>query len=67
VVGIEAAHYGPHALRHARATSLIRSGKTLKVIGDLLGHRVPEATMMYCKVAVDDLRAVALELPEVSS
>jgi len=67
VAGIEAAHYGPHALRHARATSLIRTGESLKVIGDLLGHRVPEATMVYCKVAVEDLRAVALELPEASS
>jgi len=66
-VGIKAAHYGPHALRHARATSLIRAGRPLKVIGDLLGHRVPEATMIYCKVAVEDLRAVALELPEASS
>jgi len=65
--GVEASHYGPHALRHARATSLIRAGKPLKVIGDLLGHRVPEATMIYCKLAVEDLRAVALELPEASS
>ena len=65
--GITAAHYGPHALRHARASSLMRTGRSLKVIGDLLGHRVPEATMLYCKVAVEDLRAVALELPEASS
>lgn len=64
--GIKAAHYGPHALRHARATSLVRAGQSLKVVGDLLGHRVPEATMIYCKVAVEDLRAVALELPEAS-
>jgi integrase len=65
--GIEAAHFGPHALRHARASSLIRSGQSLKTIGDLLGHRVPEATLMYCKVAVEDLRTVALDLPAVSS
>ncbi|HJW76853.1 MAG TPA: site-specific integrase [Thermoleophilia bacterium] len=64
--GIKAAHFGPHALRHARATSLIRSGESLKAIGDLLGHRVPEATLIYCKVAVEDLRTVALELPGVS-
>jgi site-specific recombinase XerD len=63
--GIEAKHYGPHALRHARASALIRDGKSLKVIGDLLGHRVPEATLIYCKVAVEELRTAALELPEV--
>ena len=65
--GIKASHFGPHALRHARASSCIRSGHSLKTIGDLLGHRVPEATLIYCKVAVEDLRTVALELPEVSS
>lgn len=65
--GIEAAHLGPHALRHALASSLVRSGRSLKTIGDLLGHRVPEATLIYCKVAVEELRTVALELPEVSS
>lgn len=64
---IEAPHYGPHILRHARATSLLRSGSSLKVVGDILGHRVPTATMIYCKLAVDDLREVALELPEVTS
>jgi site-specific recombinase XerD len=64
--GIEAAHLGPHALRHARASALLRSGRSLKTIGDLLGHRVPEATLIYCKIAVEDLRTVALELPAVS-
>lgn len=64
--GIEAPQYGPHLLRHARATSLVRQGKPLKVVGDLLGHRVPEATVIYCKLAVEDLREVALELPEVT-
>jgi site-specific recombinase XerD len=34
--GVAAAHFGPHALRHARATSLLRSGQSLKTIGDLL-------------------------------
>ena len=63
--GISAPQYGPHLLRHARATSLVQQGWPLKVIGDLLGHRVPEATLIYCKLAVEDLRGVALELPEV--
>lgn len=63
--GIKAPQYGPSLLRHARATSLVRQGQSLKVIGDLLGHRVPEATAIYCKLAVDDLRELALEVPEV--
>ncbi|MEW6753163.1 MAG: site-specific integrase [Candidatus Latescibacterota bacterium] len=64
--GIQAPQYGPHLLRHARATALVRQGHSLKVVGDLLGHRVPEATLIYCKLAVEDLRQVALELPEVA-
>lgn len=63
--GVAADHYGPHALRHARASSLLRRGHSLKTIGDLLGHRVPEATLIYCKVDVDTLRTVAIDVPEV--
>jgi site-specific recombinase XerD len=61
--GITAPHRGPHVFRHARATSLLRGGASLKTIGDLLGHRVPASTAIYCKLAVDDLRTVALEIP----
>lgn len=63
--GIKAEHYGPYSIRHSRATSLLRQGRTLKEIGDLFGHRKPETTMLYCKLDVEDLRKVALELPEV--
>lgn len=54
---------GPHAFRHARAVSLLRSGVPLKVIGDLLGHTTAQATAEYLKLATEDLRAVGLELP----
>ncbi|MDM7996212.1 MAG: site-specific integrase [Acidobacteriota bacterium] len=65
--GVKAEHYGSHSIRHACATSLLRRGETLKTIGDILGHRVPEATLIYCKLAVEDLRSVALDIPEVES
>jgi site-specific recombinase XerD len=54
---------GPHAFRHARAVSLLRSGVPLKVIGDVLGHTSANATAVYLKLATEDLRAVGLELP----
>jgi site-specific recombinase XerD len=54
---------GPHAFRHARAVSLLRSGVPLKVIGDVLGHTSTQATGEYLKLATEDLRAVGLELP----
>ena len=56
---------GPHTFRHARAVSLLRASVSRKVIGDLLGHRSEEATLLYLKLATEDLRAIALEIPEV--
>lgn len=55
--------HGAHALRHARAISMLRSGVSLKVIGDVLGHRSARSTAIYLKLATDDLRSVALDLP----
>lgn len=54
---------GPHLFRHARAVSLLRASVPRKVIGDLLGHRSTEATVPYLKLATEDLRAIALEIP----
>jgi site-specific recombinase XerD len=58
VLGIKAAHLGPHALRHACATKLLADGLTLKEIGDHLGHRSSSATMIYAKVNLAALREV---------
>lgn len=54
---------GPHAFRHTRAVSMLRARVPLKEIGDVLGHRSVSSTMTYLKLAVDDLRAIALEIP----
>lgn len=54
---------GPHSLRHALALHLLREGTKLKTIGDLLGHRSAEATGVYLRLDIDDLRDVALALP----
>ena len=58
---------GPHTFRHARAVTLLRASVPRKVIGDLLGHRSEEATLAYLKLATEDLRAIALEIPEARS
>jgi site-specific recombinase XerD len=55
---------GAHCLRHSFAVHLLRQGASLKVIGDVLGHRDAESTCVYLRLAVDDLRDVALGLPE---
>src|SRR5580698_7923619 len=54
---------GPHAFRHARAASMLRATVSVKDIGDLLGHRAADSTLVYLKLATEDLRAVALEIP----
>jgi site-specific recombinase XerD len=54
---------GPHIFRHSRAVSMLRSGVPIKEIGDLLGHRSEHSTGAYLKLATEDLRAVALEIP----
>lgn len=60
---IKSTHRGSHIFRHTRATELLRNGKSLKTIGDILGHQSPNSTFWYCKLAVSDLRQVALDLP----
>ena len=52
-----------HAFRFARAASLLRASVPLKAIGDLLGHQSAESTGIYLRLAVDDLRAISLEVP----
>lgn len=64
--GIKAPRRGAHTLRHSLAIHLLRSGETLKSIGDVLGHRSTETTFIYTKLHVEDLRTVALD-PEMVS
>jgi len=61
--GLAIPFQGVHCLRHSYAVYLLRSGLSLKTIGDLLGHRTFESTCVYLRLAVDDLREVALDLP----
>ena len=54
---------GPHIFRHARAVEMLRTSVPPKVIGDLLGHRSTASTAPYLKLATEDLRAIALDVP----
>lgn len=56
--------HGCHALRYARAVSLLRAAVPLKSISDLLGHRSSTSTDVYLKLATEDLRDIGLELPD---
>lgn len=57
--GIDASKKGPHSLRHACARRLLVRGFTLKQIGDFLGHRSADATRIYTKLDIANLRKVA--------
>lgn len=58
---------GPHCLRHSLAVQLLREGVSLKAIGDVLGHRSLESTCLYLRLATEDLRNVALDLPDTGT
>jgi integrase/recombinase XerD len=64
---LEIPFQGVHCLRHSYALHLLRSGLSLKTIGDLLGHRSSESTCVYLRLATDDLREVALSFPAAAS
>jgi site-specific recombinase XerD len=62
---IVAPHWGSHTLRHSFAVELLRQGLPLKTIGDALGHHNPDATFIYAKTAVEELRDACLTLKGV--
>ena len=61
IVGLPAKGYGPQGLRHACARHFLEAGLSLKEAGDLLGHRSPDSTRIYCKVNLASLRLVPFE------
>lgn len=61
--GLDIPFHGAHCIRHSYAVHLLRQGTSVKAIGDLLGHRDAESTSVYLRLAVEDLRGVALPVP----
>jgi len=56
-----------HRIRHSYAVFLLRKGTSVKTIGDILGHRILESTWTYLRLAIEDLRDVALPVPTEST
>jgi site-specific recombinase XerD len=61
--GVHADFLGTHVFRHAHATRQIEGGASVKVVGDVLGHRRPSSTSVYTRSAILRLRAIALPVP----
>lgn len=57
-VGIHCRHNGPHSLRHACATHLLREGSSYRELADFLGHRNPNSPRTYAQVDLSALRRV---------
>jgi len=58
--GVQVPRPGSHTLRHTLVQRLVDFDFGLKEIGDFVGHRSPQSTQIYSKVAVESLRQVAL-------
>ena len=61
--GVSATFLGSHVLRHSHACRQIDLGASPTVVGDILGHRRPESTSVYVRVALTRLRRMALPVP----
>jgi integrase/recombinase XerD len=58
-MGIESVNAGPHALRHACATRLLKQGSSLEEIAAFLGHRDLNSVSIYARYDIRLLRKVA--------
>ena len=58
--GVQVPRPGSHSLLHTLVQRLVDFDFGLKEIGDFVGHRSPQSTQIYSKVAVESLRQVAL-------
>lgn len=54
---------GVHILRHTLASRLLNSGGTLKEVADVLRHRELDTSLIYAKVDIGRLSAVAMPWP----
>ena len=61
--GIDSPRKGAHQFRHSLASAMLRQGRSLGEIGEILRHRSPNTTAIYAKVDLVSLRALALPWP----
>ena len=58
--GVKVPRAGSHTLRHTCVQRLVDSDVPFKVIGDYVGHRSEESTLVYGKVALHRLRQLVI-------
>ena len=62
--GLPNSRYTAYSLRHAFAMRLFQNGVGMKAIGDLMGHSSLVSTSVYLRLQADQLREVALPVPQ---
>jgi integrase/recombinase XerD len=63
IAGLDYDILGGHLFRHSHATRQINQGTSQKMVSDILGHRRPDSTSVYIRVALQRLRSVSLPVP----
>jgi site-specific recombinase XerD len=58
--GVQVSRPGSHTFRHSCVQRLVEADIPFKMISDYVGHRSPDATQVYAKVALHKLRALTL-------
>ena len=58
--GIDSPRTGAHLFRHTLACEMLRQGRSLSEIGEILRHRSPDTTAIYAKVDLLALQSLAL-------
>jgi site-specific recombinase XerD len=58
--GVSVPRAGSHVLRHSCVQRLLNAHFSLKHIGDYVGHRNASSTQIYGKIAIEQLREIAL-------
>lgn len=58
--GLPGRYTGTHILRHTAATRMLSAGASIKEVADVLGHACLDSTVVYAKLDIPRLRAVAL-------
>lgn len=61
--GLNAPYLGSHVLRYSNAARQVDLGIRPRVLSDLLGHRDPESTSAYVRIATEALREISLPVP----
>ena len=57
--GVDSLRKGPHALRHACAMQLMKTGSTLREIATFLGHKDTSSVGKYARYDLESLRQIA--------